>query len=89
MVEVVRWYLSGFYKKPNGLKKPYNSIIGEQFRCFFEHEAEQKSDQMTKTFYVAEQISHHPPISAFHCVNRHQGYSVTGVVQVSSAYYGE
>lgn len=99
MKEVVRWYLSGFYKKPNGLKKPYNPILGEAFRCYWEHppknadesdELDLKlSDQMTKTFYVAEQISHHPPVSAFHCVNRNQGYMVSGVVQVSSNYYGE
>ncbi|KAJ7323776.1 Oxysterol-binding protein- protein 8 [Desmophyllum pertusum] len=37
MKEVVRWYLSGFYKKPKGLKKPYNPILGETFRCFWLH----------------------------------------------------
>ena len=93
MKEVVRWYLSGFYKKPNGLKKPYNPILGEAFRCYWEHPPanadESDEPQMTKTFYVAEQIKHHPPVSAFHCVNRNQGYMVSGVVQVSSNFYGE
>ena len=38
MKTVVQWYLSGFYKKPKGLKKPYNPILGETFRCYWEHE---------------------------------------------------
>ena len=50
MMTVVKWYLSGFYKKPKGLKKPYNPIIGETFRCYWEH------DNGSKTFYIAEQV---------------------------------
>ena len=38
MKMVVKWYVSGFYKKPKGLKKPYNPILGETFRCFWQHE---------------------------------------------------
>lgn len=52
---VTQWYLSGFYKKPKGLKKPYNPIIGETFRCFWYH-----PDTDSRTFYIAEQVSHHP-----------------------------
>lgn len=50
MINIVRFYLSGFYKKPKGLKKPYNPILGEQFRCYFAH------PDGTKTYYVAEQV---------------------------------
>jgi hypothetical protein len=50
MKSVVKWYLSGFYKKPKGLKKPYNPILGETFRCYWEH------PNGTKTFYIAEQV---------------------------------
>ncbi|TNM91481.1 hypothetical protein fugu_019861 [Takifugu bimaculatus] len=62
MKKVVKWYISGFYKKPKGLKKPYNPIIGETFRCMWLH---QKTN--SKTFYIGEQVSHHPPVSAFYC----------------------
>lgn len=48
---VVQWYMSGFYKKPKGLKKPYNPILGETFRCFWEH------PNGSRTFYIAEQVS--------------------------------
>jgi hypothetical protein len=33
------------------LKKPYNPVIGEVYRCFFHHT---KTD--SKTFYLAEQV---------------------------------
>lgn len=50
MKEVVKWYLSGFYKKPKGLKKPYNPILGETFRCYWKH------PNGSRTYYVAEQV---------------------------------
>ena len=57
MKSIVKWYLSGFYKKPKGLKKPYNPILGETFRCYWEH------PNGSKTFYIAEQVS----IKDLHC----------------------
>ncbi|KOB73019.1 Oxysterol-binding protein [Operophtera brumata] len=55
MVQVVRWYLSSFHagRKSQVAKKPYNPILGELF----------SPDQLS---FVAEQVSHHPPISAFY-----------------------
>ena len=50
MKTIVRWYLSGFYKKPKGLKKPYNPILGETFRCYWENPSG------SKTHYIAEQV---------------------------------
>lgn len=80
---VTRWYLSGFYKKPKGLKKPYNPIIGETFRCYWHHP---KTD--SRTFYIAEQISHHPPVSAFHISNRRDGFNISGSILAKSKFYG-
>ncbi|XP_047475322.1 oxysterol-binding protein-related protein 8-like isoform X4 [Penaeus chinensis] len=82
MKEVVRWYLSGFYKKPKGLKKPYNPILGETFRCYWRH------PNGSRTFYVAEQVSHHPPVSAVYVTNRQEGFSVTATVLAKSKFYG-
>lgn len=48
---VVRWYLSGLYRKPRGLKKPYNPVLGETFRCCWLH-----NDSNTRTYYIAEQV---------------------------------
>jgi hypothetical protein len=51
MKGIVKWYLSGFYKKPKGLKKPYNPILGETFRCYWKH------PNGSRTFYLAEQVN--------------------------------
>ncbi|XP_033008043.1 oxysterol-binding protein-related protein 9 isoform X2 [Lacerta agilis] len=81
MVQVVKWYLSAFHagRKGSVAKKPYNPILGEIFRCHWvlpsveqEETTETLADgplpwvtQNSVTF-VAEQVSHHPPISAFY-----------------------
>ncbi|XP_069937663.1 oxysterol-binding protein-related protein 8, partial [Cherax quadricarinatus] len=82
MKQVTRWYLSGFYKKPKGLKKPYNPILGETFRCYWRH------PNGSRTFYVAEQVSHHPPVSAIYVTNRQEGFSLTTTVLAKSKFYG-
>ncbi|XP_043963578.1 oxysterol-binding protein-related protein 8 isoform X1 [Gambusia affinis] len=83
MKKVVKWYISGFYKKPQGLKKPYNPIIGETYRCMWLH---QKTN--SKTFYIAEQVSHHPPVSAFYVSNRKDGFCLSGSILAKSKFYG-
>uniref|UniRef100_UPI00358DF730 oxysterol-binding protein-related protein 8-like isoform X3 n=1 Tax=Myxine glutinosa TaxID=7769 RepID=UPI00358DF730 len=83
MKKVVQWYLSGFYKKPKGLKKPYNPIIGEIFRCLWVH-----PETDSKTFYIAEQVSHHPPVSAFYISNRKDGFCISGSILAKSKFYG-
>ncbi|XP_029842524.1 oxysterol-binding protein-related protein 8 isoform X1 [Ixodes scapularis] len=80
---VVQWYLSGFYKKPKGLKKPYNPILGEVFRCCWKH-----PETGSRTFYLAEQVSHHPPISAFYVSNRPDGFCISGTILAKSKFYG-
>ncbi|KAM5248132.1 oxysterol-binding protein-related protein 5 [Ctenodactylus gundi] len=80
---VLRWYLSGFYKKPKGIKKPYNPILGETFRCRWLH-----PETNSHTFYIAEQVSHHPPVSAFHVSNQKDGFCISGSVTAKSKFYG-
>ncbi|XP_018621109.1 oxysterol-binding protein-related protein 8-like isoform X4 [Scleropages formosus] len=83
MKKMVKWYLSGFYKKPKGLKKPYNPIIGETFRCMWIH-----PKTNSKTFYISEQVSHHPPVSAFYVSNRKDGFCLSGSILAKSKFYG-
>nr|XP_023660692.1 oxysterol-binding protein-related protein 5-like isoform X1 [Paramormyrops kingsleyae]XP_023660698.1 oxysterol-binding protein-related protein 5-like isoform X1 [Paramormyrops kingsleyae] len=80
---ILRWYLSGFYKKPKGMKKPYNPILGETFRCCWLH-----PQASSCTFYIAEQVSHHPPISAFYVNNRKDGFCIHGSILAKSKFYG-
>lgn len=80
---IVKWYLSGFYKMPKGPKKPYNPILGERFRCFWDH-----PKTKSRTFFVAEQVSHHPPITAFHVANRKDGYTLSCALLSKSKFNG-
>uniref|UniRef100_H2ZFX9 Oxysterol-binding protein n=1 Tax=Ciona savignyi TaxID=51511 RepID=H2ZFX9_CIOSA len=80
---ITKWYLSGFYKKPKGLKKPYNPILGETFRCMWDH-----PETNSSTYFLAEQVSHHPPVSAFVVVNRKDGFVVDGTILAKSKFYG-
>ncbi|KAJ7795692.1 hypothetical protein B0H14DRAFT_2918166 [Mycena olivaceomarginata] len=57
-MRVLQYYLAGWHIKPKGVKKPYNPILGEFFRCRYDY------PDGSQGFYVAEQVSHHPPISA-------------------------
>jgi hypothetical protein len=80
---VLKFYLSGFYKKPKGLKKPYNPILGEVYRSYWYN-----SDTDSKTYYIAEQVSHHPPITSFCVSNRKDGFCVYGTILAKSKFYG-
>ncbi|XP_058806826.1 oxysterol-binding protein-related protein 8 isoform X4 [Phymastichus coffea] len=82
MKGIVKWYLSGFYKKPQGLKKPYNPLLGETFRCYWQH------PNGSRTFYLAEQVSHHPPISSFYVTNRQDGFTIGATIVAKSKFYG-
>ncbi|MFT7819408.1 oxysterol-binding protein-related protein 9-like, partial [Arapaima gigas] len=80
MVQVVKWYLSAFHagRKGSVAKKPYNPMLGEIFLCHWdlavegEDNLEPVSDgpvpwcSRNSVSFVAEQVSHHPPISAFY-----------------------
>ena len=80
---VVKFYLSGFYKKPKGLKKPYNPVLGEVFRTYWLN-----PKTGSKTFYIAEQVSHHPPITSFYVTNRQDGFCIYGTILARSKFYG-
>uniref|UniRef100_A0A674PJV2 Oxysterol-binding protein n=1 Tax=Takifugu rubripes TaxID=31033 RepID=A0A674PJV2_TAKRU len=82
MVQVVRWYLSAFHagRKGSVAKKPYNPILGEVFYCHWDFPNDTETPPHAETVsegpvplcsansvsFVAEQVSHHPPISAFY-----------------------
>eukprot|EP01112_Ceratiomyxa_fruticulosa_P020050 TRINITY_DN6722_c0_g1_i1.p1 TRINITY_DN6722_c0_g1~~TRINITY_DN6722_c0_g1_i1.p1 ORF type:complete len:435 (-),score=84.60 TRINITY_DN6722_c0_g1_i1:200-1504(-) len=90
-IAVLKWYMSGFYIKPQGVKKPYNPILGETFRSHWRHEAGKPSDcgnGDSITHYVAEQVSHHPPISALYVSNRKEGFIINGSIHPRSRFLG-
>lgn len=80
-LRVLQWQLStwiGYYRKGINNCKPFNPILGEFFSCKWDHKSDQSS-----TFFMSEQVSHHPPISAFHCENEKRGIVYRGNVYPS------
>ena len=67
-----------------GLKKPYNPIIGERFRCYWHH-----PNTNSRTFYIAEQLSHHPPVTGFYVTNRKDGFNISASILAKSKFYGK
>ena len=97
---VVKWYLSTFQARLVP-KKPYNPILGEVFQCLYEtNDSDEnfksknslngpipwaKSSQLN---FFAQQVSHHPPITAFYLENANKGIQLDGFVKSVSKFYG-
>ncbi|XP_030761058.1 oxysterol-binding protein-related protein 9 isoform X2 [Sitophilus oryzae] len=103
MVRVVKWYLSSYHagRKSAVAKKPYNPILGEVFRCHWDIHPKTNTaneevvsdgpipwctkEQLT---FVAEQVSHHPPISAFYAEHYNKRISFNAHVYTKSKFLG-
>ncbi|TPX58511.1 hypothetical protein PhCBS80983_g03089 [Powellomyces hirtus] len=80
--DVVTYFLSGWHIKPKGVKKPYNPVLGEIFRCRW------KFDDGSESFYVCEQVSHHPPISVYFYANPQNDIWISGDLKPKSKFLG-
>ncbi len=97
---ILRWFFSNYYKRPRGLKKPYNPLLGEVFRCMYIMPAQGNIPE-TRCYVVCEQVcclclcgvtiqvSHHPPISAIVASNRRAGWVLHGTVKAGSRFLGD
>ncbi|KAI0791814.1 hypothetical protein C8Q75DRAFT_814858 [Abortiporus biennis] len=81
-IRVLQYYLAGWHIKPKGVKKPYNPILGEFFRCRYDY------PDGTKGFYIAEQVSHHPPVSAFYYFSPENKVAIYGELRPKSKFLG-
>ena len=60
MAKVMAFAFSSYSSSLNRVRKPFNPLLGETY--------EYSSALKDHCFrFVGEQVSHHPPISAFHC----------------------
>jgi len=78
---VVKFYLAGWHSRPKELRNPFNPVLGEVFKCSYNHPC-------STTQYIAEQISHHPPSSAFCVINEQKGMYLTAYVRPCSRFKG-
>jgi hypothetical protein len=65
-----------------GVKKPYNPVLGEFFRCRY------KLSDGSDSFYISEQVSHHPPMSAYYYSNPEHRVSIWGDIRPKSKFLG-
>lgn len=78
---VVRWLVS-MMQLEQMEKKPFNPVIGEQHLAWIDHE------EGDTTEYFSEQVSHHPPISAFFMRNQKHNITVNSNLQFSVHFGG-
>lgn len=90
LVACLRWYISTLFgsygSRSSGSsgfeRKPYNPILGEQFYCHWKTQIGESQSEL-----VAEQVSHHPPVSAFY-LKTHNGVHVHGFTGQSTSFSG-
>jgi len=102
MVQVLKWYLSSFHasRKSSVAKKPYNPILGEIFRCHWPLPKTEGDESSTvpdipipwctqdQLIFLSEQVSHHPPISAFYVECGSKKISFNGHIYTKSSFLG-
>jgi hypothetical protein len=116
---VLKYFFSAWHIRPKGVKKPYNPILGEFFRCQWrvpppstslqvleedliqpctQSQNSHKTDipyceacadaKTTTSYYVAEQVCHHPPVSAFFYANPDHHVVIQGNFRPGSKFLG-
>lgn len=101
IVQVTRWYLSAYHagRKSSVAKKPYNPILGEVFQCHWDIPGEKPDNEAVKDgpipwckrnqlTFLAEQVSHHPPISAFYAEHYNRKITFAAHVWTKSKFLG-
>lgn len=93
-ISVLRFWFTKDLKFIKGRPcKPYNSTLGEFFRCHWDVErsgpsAESPDQKPIRVCFLTEQTSHHPPISAFYVDCKEKGITAKGYDQISAKFTG-
>lgn len=70
--------MSGLSSNAQRMNKPFNPLLGETF----EYESEELGVKI-----VCEQVSHHPPVSAFHAESDH--FQIYGSIYPKLKFWGK
>ncbi|KCV69940.1 hypothetical protein H696_03405 [Fonticula alba] len=91
MRAVVAWWITNVYQSygapfagGSSVKKPYNPVLGEQFHCTWPKGGPVESE----VHLEAEQVSHHPPVSAFYLECPEQRLCVNGSIFSGARFRG-
>ena len=70
MVQLVRWYMSAFHASRDSdiAKKPYNPILGETFKCYWNAPGYEKS-QVARDFLAHIERSENIKVKFIRCEN--------------------
>jgi hypothetical protein len=79
MTWVAAFAMSAYHTTVNRPGKPFNPMLGETY------ELDRTADPLGVRF-LAEQVSHHPPVTALHCVGR--GFIFHADSQIRSKFWG-
>ncbi|CAH1785496.1 unnamed protein product [Owenia fusiformis] len=99
MLNVLEWYLTSFHAgiiQGSVAKKPYNPIIGETFHCSWQvpklemsnGDTLEEPQMSSRLIYIAEQVSHHPPVSAFYFECPDKKICMNGSIWTKSKFMG-
>ncbi|XP_052775129.1 oxysterol-binding protein-related protein 9-like [Mya arenaria] len=101
ITQLVRWYLSAYHAMRNSdiAKKPYNPILGETFQCYWNVPGYERTQEVAENgpnpwadknhlSFIAEQVSHHPPISAFYAEHPNKRITLDGYIWTKSKFLG-
>uniref|UniRef100_A0AAQ4PA84 Oxysterol-binding protein n=1 Tax=Gasterosteus aculeatus aculeatus TaxID=481459 RepID=A0AAQ4PA84_GASAC len=98
IVRFVEYYLTAFHEGRKGAvaKKPYNPILGENFHCSWYVPRDRRGADGSRRAnadcycvrFVAEQVSHHPPVSGFYCECKEKRMCVNTHVWTKSKFLG-
>jgi len=103
MTAVLKWFLSTNRLHLGKIMKAYNPILGEVYSCTWQTNksdnprpvsrassasSESMMDTVYQIVYTAEQISHHPPKTAFSYECPPLGLKVTGICQIAAKFTG-
>ncbi|KAL9624226.1 MAG: hypothetical protein Q9160_001473 [Pyrenula sp. 1 TL-2023] len=104
-LEVLRFWFTKDLKYVKGKPcKPYNSTLGEFFRCNWDinddapsvspgksttaEEDSKTTQKPVRVSFLTEQTSHHPPVSAFYVDCPERGLAARGFDQISAKFTG-
>jgi len=96
LIQILKWYFT--IAMSFKLKKPLNPILGEVTVCKYhsnqkkegnKNDGKYRKDDSKDVFYaLSEQVSHHPPISAYMAENKERGVRIAGFTRTDIKFVG-
>lgn len=80
LVWITTFACATYHGSPHRDAKPFNPLLGETYEW---------QSQDGRLRFIAEQVSHHPPVLAFHCENHSCDYTLDGEIEIKNRFWGK